>query len=134
MSRQLTWFRILLGASVFAIIGACIDFWYEWPVRVPGDPPSSPYTYRHAVGVNHGWISYSTDDIFAYDDLKSGFGLSAHPPVIRIPFGYAGWMDFGVCGVAPWFLAACGAPLVWSWNGFHRRTSRTEQEAGGYRR
>jgi hypothetical protein len=100
-------FRMLILAVVFAAAGACIDFYFEWPVKIPGDPPTSLYTLRHAVGVSRGWISYSTDDIFAYDDLTAGFSFSIHTPIVREPFGSGGWMDFGVFGIAPWFIAAC---------------------------
>ena len=103
---------VLIFAVIFAVTGACIDVYYEWPVRVPGDPPSSLYTFRYAAGVSQGWIFYSSDDIFAHDNLQPGFRFDAHPPVFRMPAGAGGWTDFGIYGVAPWFLSAVAALLV----------------------
>lgn len=115
---------VLVIAAFFAFVGACIDFYYEWPVTVPGDPASSLYTFRDAAGINHGWISYSTDDVFAYDNLKPGFSFSVHAPVFRVPAGYGGWMDFSVCGVAPWFLALIVVLLAWLWQRFCCKTDK----------
>lgn len=123
--------RILVIAVVFAVLGACFDFYYEWPVRVPGDPPSSLHTYRDAVGVNAGWISFSTDDVFAYDDLKPGFGFSIHMPIMRQPFGQGAWMDFGVLGIAPWFVAACVLLLRIFWQALRHRTHKAKSEPRG---
>jgi len=121
--------RILVIAVVFAVVGACIDFYYEWPVRVPGDPPSSLYTYRTSFGVNHGWILYFTDDVFAYDDLIPGFGFSIHTPIVNQPFGTGGWIDFSVVGIAPWFIAACVVLLSLFWAALRYRAHKAEQIA-----
>ena len=113
MRRPTKLLPILGIAILFAVGGACIDFTFEWPVRTPGEPPEALDTQRYEIGVRHGLISFSEDDIFPYDDLKAGFKFSAHPPVFRQPAGYGGWMDFAVYGVAPWFLAAIGVLFVW---------------------
>ena len=106
----------ILGVPCLSLnAGACIDLYYEWPVEIPGDPPSSMYTFRHVIGVKHGWFSYSTDDIFAYDDLAPAWAFSVHPPRWREPLGRGGWVDFGIAGIAPWFIAILIAltSLLW---------------------
>lgn len=108
---------LIFGALLFfALAATCIDVYYEWPQSVPGDPPSALYTYRESIGVNHGWLFYCTDDIFAYDDLQAGFKVAVHAPIFREPYGLGGWMDFTIAGIAPWFVGILLMILYLIWH------------------
>ena len=123
---------ILLAAAIlFSIIGAGIEFYYEWPEKVPGDPPSSLHTYRSAIGFNHGWIFRSSDDVFDYSDLKSGFFISMRSPRFREPYGTGGWWDFGITGIAPWFVAVIALLLYGFWSAMRLKCKSAERGGAG---
>jgi hypothetical protein len=98
-------FRVLIFAFLFAALGACVDLYYVWPEKVPGDPASTLHTIRHSVGLQNGLIMRATHDDLDYESLGPSIQFSVHAPAVRGPIGFA---IYGFApaffGVAPWFV------------------------------
>ncbi len=97
--------RFLIAGSLAALLvlgSSVVDVCFVWKRSVWGD--GAPWESKETFGLRYGIVGRYSED--AYSTTTTGLKVDLHEPAFHEPLVVAGFMDFGVVGVAAWAVVA----------------------------